>query len=69
MFLLVPHNRRNFPSWQMAIAVVVETLPLLLLIIVLCPALLVGPLFPGRQQFTLRLLDALQQWDHRLPRT
>ncbi|MFF4771894.1 hypothetical protein ACFY05_03455 [Microtetraspora fusca] len=53
----------------MAIAVVVETLPLLLLIVVLSPALLIGPLLPGRQRFTLRLLAAVRQWDHRLPRT
>jgi hypothetical protein len=65
MFLSTWHNRRDLPSWPMAIAVVVETIPLLLLIVVLSPALLVGALLPGRQQFTLRLLAAIHGWNYR----
>ncbi|WP_055480108.1 hypothetical protein ACQP1K_27570 [Sphaerimonospora sp. CA-214678] len=68
MSLLTPGNhRRNFISWPMAIIAVVETLPLLLLIVFLSPALLVGPLLPRRQKFTLRLVATVKKWNHRPP--
>lgn len=69
MFLPAPSDRRHdFPAWPTVIVAVVEALPLLLLILVLSPALLIGSLLPGRQRFTLRLLAAVKQWHHRLPR-
>lgn len=65
MFCPARSDRLDLPSMPMAIVVVIETLPLLLLVVVLSPALLIGPLLPGRQEFTLRLLAAMQRWNCR----
>jgi hypothetical protein len=66
--LLPPNPLRRTSPWAPALIVAVLSVPLVLVILVLAPALMVGPFLPGqRQRLTLRLLVLLSEWATAIP--
>jgi len=59
--------RRRSP-WALALTIAVLTVPLVIVILALAPALMLGPLLPERhQRLVLRLLASLREWAASIP--
>jgi hypothetical protein len=69
LFLLpIPDAVHRSSPWALALTIAVLTVPLVIVILALAPALMVSPLLPERhQRLALRLLASLREWATSIP--